>query len=161
MPDNNAKRQVNLPILDDIVAEANRLLQSGYESKGNWNLAQTSFHLTEWARFPMDGFPKPSLMLKAIFGLMKLVGYTDKMKKDILANGFSAGTPTAPDTIASPDESEDEQAVKALANVVERMKSYDGPLHASPLFGEMDREMWTKVTLLHCEHHFGFLHPKS
>ncbi len=37
------------------------------------------------------------------------------------------------------------------------MKNYDGSIQPSPMFGVMDRGLWTKVTLLHAERHLAFL----
>lgn len=153
------KRAVSLTDLDDVVAEAVRLYDSGYRSKGQWNLAQTCFHLAEWSRFPMDGFPKPPLFLRAIFGFMRITGVSNRMKASILKDGFKAGTPTAPETVGQPDSMEDQAAIDELGAVIERMKNFQGDTHPSPLFGQMDRDLWHKVTVLHAEHHFGFLEP--
>lgn len=159
MADKIEKREVKLADLDDVVAEANRLHESGYRSKGQWNLAQTCFHIAEWSRFPMDGFPKPPLFLRAIFGVMKMTGIINRMKANILKNGFQAGTPTAPETVGQPDALQDQAAIDQLKTVIERMKNFSGSTHPSPLFGEMDRELWFQITVLHAEHHFGFLEP--
>ncbi len=160
MADNQQRRQLDFKTLDDIVAEAHRLLETGYISKGNWDLAQTCFHLAEWARFPMDGFPKPPFVLRVVFGAMKAAGIVRRMSKGILENGFSPGSPTAPQTVTDSGTMNDRDGVEQLTNVIERMKQFDGELHPSPLFGAMDRELWTRLTLLHSEHHFRFLDPK-
>lgn len=83
------------------------------------------------------------------------------MKTQILRDGFQAGQPTAPQTVAAPDAVSDESAIQSLTEVIQRMNSWDGPLHSSPLFGPMDRDIWFRVTLLHAEHHLGFLQPKT
>jgi hypothetical protein len=108
----------------------------------------------------MDGFPKPPIIIRAMFGMMKMLGMVEKMKRDILANGFKPGLPTAPQTAPKAETVTDEAGVQKLREVIARMKTWQGSLHPSPLFGPMDREMWTKVNLLHCEHHLGFLAPK-
>lgn len=159
MTDKIQKRSVELDSLDDVVAEAVRLLEGGYKSKGQWNLAQTCFHIAEWSRFPMDGFPKPPLFVRAIFGIMRMTGMSERMKTNILKNGFKPGTPTAPETVGQPDTTSDQKAVEELKTVVERMKTYNARTHPSPLFGDMDRDVWFRVTVLHAKHHFGFLDP--
>ena len=141
------KRELKLSSLDEIVAEATRLRETGYESQGNWNLGQTCSHLADF--------------LKAIFGMMKMFGFVERMKNDILANGFKAGTPTAPQTVPASDAVSDADGVAKLAEVLERMKTFDGPLQPSPLFGVMNRETWERVSLLHAEHHLAFLVPKQ
>lgn len=157
MADPNLKRPLKLDTLDSLVAEARNLLAAGYKSKGRWNLAQTCFHLAEWTRFPMDGFPKPPLILRAFFSALRVSGMAERMKHSILRDGFKAGTPTAPQTVAEPNAMKDQEGVETLAKVIERMKTFDGELQPSPLFGTMDRDLWTKVTLLHAEHHLSFL----
>lgn len=156
---NTQQRSLTFESLDGVVNEARRLHEHGYHATGKWNLGQTCFHLVEWARFPMDGFPQPPLVLRAIFGGMRGLGIIDRMTKNILANGFKAGTPTAPQTVAKPDAMSDADGVDQLTAVIDRMKSFEGALHPSPMFGEMDRELWIKVTLLHCQHHLSFLIP--
>ncbi len=159
MAHDQQKRSLKLESLDELVAEANRLLGSGYTSRGKWNLAQTCFHLAEWTRFPMDGFPRPPLLLRMIFGVMKATGMVAKMKAGILRNGFRPGTPTAPQTTVQAGALTDQAGVEQLTRVIDRMKHFTGVIQPSPLFGEMDRELWTRVTLLHAEHHLGFLEP--
>jgi hypothetical protein len=154
-----SRREVHFKTLDDVIGEVLRLQKNGYRSLGNWTLGQACFHLAEWARFPMDGFPKPPFFIRAIFGAMKMFGQVEKMKRGILANGFKPGLPTAPQTAPKADEVTDAAGVQKLQEVIERMKKWQGPLHPSPLFGNMDPELWTKVTLLHCEHHLGYIAP--
>ncbi len=109
----------------------------------------------------MDGFPTPPWFIRAMFAVLNAVGVSKKLKNSILANGFKPGTPTAPDTVPRPDAVTDQAGVQLLSEVVERIKSHRGVLHPSPLFGDMDRELFIRVTLLHAQHHLGFLEPKS
>lgn len=157
----NRKRPLRLETLDEVIAEATSLLESGYVAKGQWNLGQSCFHLAEWTRFPMDGFPTPPLFLKAIFNALNAVGVTERMKQGILANGFKAGTPTAPQTAIDPANITDDEGVQQFIQVVQRAKRFDWPLQPSPIFGEMDRDLYVKVSRLHAEHHLAFLWPKS
>ena len=59
------------------------------------------------------------------------------------------------------NEMTDEKGIDKLQNAIERLKSFDGEFHASPLFGETDKETLQKVSLLHAEHHLGYLAPKK
>ncbi len=155
-----AKRNLTFENFDDVMADVNSLIASGYVSHGNWNLAQSCGHLAEWVRFPVDGFPKPPLPLRMIFWVMKkTVG--PGMKRKILAEGFKGGVPTAPDTVPAADAQTDQEAAQHFQSTFERVISHKGLLHPSPLFGPMDMEMLVKVTLLHAEHHLGYLEPKA
>ena len=154
------RRDLSFNSFDDVIAEANRLLESGYTAKGNWNLSQTCKHLVEWMRFPMDGYPKPPIPLRVIFWCMK-VTIARSMAKKILAQGFSPGMATAPDTVFKPDVATEAEAVAALKSTIERLQSHNGAFHPSPLFGTTDRESLEKTQILHCAHHLGYLHPSD
>lgn len=154
------KRQLKFNDFDEMMAEVNMLLEHGYVSQRNWNLSQACGHLSDWIRFPMDGFPVPPLPIKVIMWLMK-VTVAPSMARKILANGFSGGMMTAPETVPAPDAATDSEAVKQLQSVVDRAKTFDGELHPSPLFGPTNREKYVKVNLLHAEHHLGYLEPKN
>ena len=150
------KRPLKLSNLDEILAEVNRLQSNGYQSKGNWNLAQTCNHLADWMRFPMDGFPVPPAPIRFMMWIMNItVG--GRMKRNILANGFSPGMPTAPETAIQAHAMTEQAAIEKLASTIQRVKDHSGDLKPSPLFGPMDKETLIKVSLLHAEHHLGYL----
>ncbi len=154
------KRRVKFNNLDELMIEVHCLQQHGYLSNGNWSLGQVCGHVAEWLRFPMDGFPKAPIFMRPIFWVMRHT-VAPGMKQKILAEGFKGGLPTAPETVPKADELSDQQGVDQLQQVVERAKTFAGDLHPSPLFGPMDRDTWLKVSLLHAEHHLGYLEPKT
>ena len=153
------KRKQKYADLDAMMSDVRSLLETGYTSHGNWNLGQSAYHVGEWMRFPMDGFPKPPLLIGAMMWVMKYT-VAPGMKRKIFAEGFSGGMPTAPETVSQPDSVSDAEAVEQLQKIVDRLSAFEGELIPSPLFGKMDIEMATKVALLHGEHHFGYLEPK-
>lgn len=142
------------------MAEVHSLIEGGYVCNGNWNLSQICGHLADWMRFPLDGFPVPPLPIKVIMYLMK-VTVGPGMRQKILANGFSGGMMTAPETVPKPDAATDQEAADQLQAVIDRVKDFQGELHPSPLFGQMDHETHVQVSLLHAEHHLGYLEPKA
>lgn len=153
------KRSPKFSDFDVMMADVMQLAERGYEKGGNWNLAQVSSHIADWMLFPIDGFPVPPLPIRMIFWVMKKT-VAPGMKRKILAEGFKGGTMTAPETVAKPDDFSDQQGIEKLRNAVDRLKAHKGALHASPLFGEMDMAMAVKVSLLHAEHHLGYLEAK-
>ena len=154
------KRELKFNSLDEMIAEVHALSDNGYTSHGNWTLGQTCGHLANWARFPLDGFPKQGPILGAMFWVMKHT-IAPSMSRKILANGFKGGMPTDPKTVPKADQVSDEEGVEQLEQIVNRVKTHTGEFHPSPLFGPMDKEIHTKVTLLHAEHHLGYLEPKA
>ena len=155
-----SQRQLKFETLDQVNDETQRLLNSGYTAVGHWNLAQVCGHLSDWMRFPMDGFPTPGLPIRVVLWLMKVTVGRRQLKK-VLADGFSAGLPTMPDTVKSPDAETDEQAVQKLADVIDRIQSHNGAFHPSPLYGHMTREDLVRLQLAHCAHHLSFLQPND
>ncbi|MEE2643172.1 MAG: DUF1569 domain-containing protein [Planctomycetota bacterium] len=153
------KRPLKFNSFDDMVSEARSLMENGYASNGNWSLGQACGHLAEWMRYSLDGYPRPPLPLRAIFWVMKHT-IAPRMKRKILAEGFQGGLPTAPESVPRPDSITDQQGLAQLLACVERVTEFDGKLLPSPLFGPMDKEMHTRVTLLHAEHHLAYFEPK-
>ena len=109
----------------------------------------------------MDGFPTPPWFVRAIFSVMRMTGMAKRIANGIFEKGFSTGMMTAPDTAYKPDHETDKNAVEELCKTIDRFESYDGTLHPSPLFGELDIEKARKVQYLHCAHHLEFLKPKE
>jgi len=161
MPKSEAqkKRTLKFSDFDEMMADVRTLLDQGYIRHGNWTLGQVCSHVADWMRFPLDGFPRAPLPIRVMMWVMKkTVG--PGMKRKILAHGFQGGMPTAPETIPQPDEVTDGQGAQLLQETVKRVMAYEGELNPSPLFGPMDRETLMKVSLLHAEHHLGYLEPK-
>ena len=153
-------RQLDYANLDEMLADVDSLLQNGYESAGNWTLGQATGHVAEWISYPLEGFPTPPIFMRAIFGVMKMTGTCKRMAKKILENGFKPGMPTAPDTVPEAAFT-DEEGVAKLHAIVDQVKNFNGQLHKSPLFGDMDMATHIKVSLLHANHHFGYMQPKN
>ena len=152
-------RSLQFESLAQIGEEAQRLLDAGYEANGNWDLAQTCMHLTDWMRFPMDGYPRAFFPIRMMLWMMKMTIGRSQLKK-ILASGFQAGTPTMPATVHDKNKQSDEQAVADLKATIDRFNCHNGGFFASPLFGEMTKTEHTQLQLVHGAHHLAFLAPK-
>jgi hypothetical protein len=153
------RRKLTFASLDDVVRDAENLLAKGYDRAGNWDLAQVCSHLAEWMRFPVEGFPKVPLLLRPVFWLMRAtVG--KKMRAKVLAEGFSAGGRTMPQTVFAPD-GDAPAAVAKLKEAAERFKAHTGEIYPSPLFGAMTKDEALQLQLKHCEHHLSFLVPRA
>lgn len=154
------KRKISFENLDQAIEEARRLLNSGYQQHGDWNLSQCCGHLQKWVAFPAEGFPNPGPIMGSILWLMK-VTIGKRQLNNILEQGFKSGTPTMPTTVPAASKTTDAEAVASLETAVERFNSHTGPIHPSPLFGAMDKETATRLQLRHFEHHLGFLSPND
>ncbi len=153
------KRQLKFNTLDEMMADVRSLNEHGYLSHGNWTLGQACGHLANWMRYPLDGYPVAPLPIRMIFWVMKKT-VVPGMKRKILAEGFKGGMMTAPESVPAQDELTDQQGVDQLQNVVDRLNAFQGELIPSPLFGEVAKPMQIQISLLHAEHHLGYLEPR-
>ena len=155
------RRQLFCETLDEVGAEAKRLLEQGYQPVGKWNLAQVCGHCNTWMKYPIDGFPKFNVFVRGVFWMMKVSFGKRAFKKMLESKQMPAGNPTLKNTIPNPDFESDEKAVHELCETIERFKAHDGPWHPSPLFGDLSAEECEQLQLIHCSHHLSFLVPKD
>lgn len=160
MPAQEERRSLKFASLDEIAAEGERLHREGYSACGKWNLSQVCQHVADWMSFPMDGFPRANPFVRAILWTMKVTIGRRQLAKILAAKSMPAGNPTLPETVGQPDHDEAD-AVHRLRATVERLKTYKGPIHPSPLFGPMDYETCVALQLIHAAHHFSFLRPQA
>lgn len=153
-----SRRTLRFDDLDDVVHEVESLRASGYDRAGNWDLAQTCAHLADWMRFPLDGFPRPPAPIRAVLWALRQTVGQKKLRQYLDTAAMPAGKPSMPETVAAAGGDET-AAVERLRQTVARFKSHAGPLHPSPLFGPLDKETATRLQLVHCAHHLGFLIP--
>jgi len=153
------RRTLTFATLNDAVADAENLLAVGYEKAGNWDLAQVCGHLSEWLRFPLDGFPKVPLLLRPPMWFVRVL-LGKKLREKVLANGFDAGVRTVPQTVFA-SGCNDAAAVAKLKEVAVRFEAHAGPIHPSPLFGAMTKDEARELQLRHLAHHLSFLVPKA
>ena len=154
------RRSVVFENLDEVAGDARSLLANGYTTGGNWNLAQVCGHLNDWMRFPIDGYPRASAPIRALLWLMKVTMGRKQLQR-ILADGFSAKTPTMPQTVHAADAISDAAAVDQFLETINRFKDFDGPLAVSPVFGELTPDEAVQLQLRHCAHHLSFLTPNA
>ena len=160
MSQTTSRRELRFTDLDDVVRDAEMLLSKGYEKAGNWDLAQVCKHLSEWMRFPVEGFPKMPLPLRPLFWIARKTVGRKKLLEYITTGKFPAGKPTMPQTVQQPG-GDAKEAIGALRTSVERLKAFNGTIVPSPLFGAMTKDEAVRMQLVHAAHHLSFLLPKS
>lgn len=155
-----SRRELHCSSLDEAVLESRRLLASGYEQAGNWNLAQVLGHCSDWLRYPMDGYPRASMPIRVMLWMMK-ISFGKSLRATILkTRQMKSGGPTMPATVKRADEQADAEAIEEFSKLVERFHRFQGPVHASPLFGSMSRQEMEELQIIHLQHHLSFLVPK-
>ena len=153
-------RTLQFSSLDDIAKEVLSLKTSGYHRQGNWGLAAICDHLADWMTFPMDGFPKMSFPLRCLLSVMKNLQGKRMFRKILATKQLAKGAPTIPQTIHV-DSNEEDTAVQRYLQSIERLKTFRGPIHSSPLFGEMTYDELVALQLIHAAHHLRFLEPEK
>ena len=154
------RRKLSFATLDDVVRDAESLLAKRYDKAGNWDLAQVCFHLAEWMRYPLDGFPTPPLLMRPLFWTARHTVARGMLRKMLAKGEMPSGAPTLKPSVAPPG-GDPAAMVAKLKDAVERFRAYTGPYQPSPLLGVLTADEGMKVQLLHCAHHLSFLNPHS
>ncbi len=158
MSNQEQRRSLSFQKLDEAAEDARTLLSNGYSSAGSWDLSTTCGHLVEWMRFPMDGFPRTAFPMRVILAVMRVTVGPRMLRKVLAEKTMKSGIPTAPATVPA-GGGDASTAVQELCETIRRLQTHEGPLHPSPLFGEMDRQTAIQLQLVHCAHHLSFLLP--
>jgi hypothetical protein len=160
MTDKPQRRPLQFNDLDEVVRDAENLQAKGYEKAGNWDLAQCCTHLSEWLRFPVEGFPKAPAPIRAVFWVLRKTVGRKKLLTYIDTGSFPVGKPTMPQTVPPPG-GDPREAINKLRRSVNRLKEYTGPIVPSPFFGPMTKDEAVRMQLVHCAHHLSFLVPRD
>ena len=148
------QRQLQLKDFADVHAELTRLHKGGYQKLGQWDLAQVCDHLSYFVHGSLDGHRfKVPWLFKVLFGRLVL--------RRILKQGrMKPGIPTPQKPLPAAGAAES-AAVARFRQVLDRLHTHSGELHASPFFGYLTPAQWRDLHLIHCAHHFGFLAPNT
>jgi hypothetical protein len=153
------RRELAFDDLDAVIRDVEALADTGYQQVGNWDLAQVCGHLADWMQYPMDGYPRVSLPIRAMLWAMRVTIGRRELRKILAAGSMSSGKPTLRSTVPPPG-GDQAAAVERLRCLAARFKSHQGDFASSPLFGELDRETMMRLQLIHCAHHLSFLVKK-
>ncbi len=155
------RRALEFDNWDAVEADLQQLLE-GYTQHGKWNLEQTSRHLNDWIRFPIDGFDPAPIPMRWLLGLVRITAGKRMLAKILREGRMSNGVPTAPATVYAAGETpHTDAAVQELLQTIARFRQHDGPIHASPVFGEMDKATAEQLQLVHFAHHLSWLTPTA
>src|SRR5204862_7976991 len=95
-------------------------------------------HLSEWMRFPLDGFPRPPILMRCVFWLTRPLARL-MLRRVLEKRAMPGGGRTIDATVPAPGGDES-AAVEQLRQTITRFRARAGPFHPSPLFGTPDRE---------------------
>lgn len=146
------RRALVFESLDEITADAERLLAGGYRRLGNWNLGPMCRHLASGFRMAWERSlamqPWPVRALARAF-------FKDKALKR-LPSGFKLKGKAAAALV--PGDVADAEGVGELREAVARFK-IEPRTQLHPVFGQLTPQEWEQLMLRHCELHLSFLLP--
>jgi hypothetical protein len=151
----NELRDLQLDDLDAAVDDARAMLDSGYDSLGNWTLGQICRHLVLVQDPSVDGYPK----WMSLFAFLR-----PAIRRWLLPKLLSGDPPRGIRTASTfkPSEDLDDTAkVEAFAHSVARLKTHVGEFIPHPAFGRQSREQILAIHTSHAAHHLRFLSPRK
>ncbi len=146
------RRALDFRSFDEIKTDLDRLQAKGYGRGGTWSLAQVCKHLSIFVQGSLEGFtaPKPPWLIRLIGPwLIRRI-----IRKRQMPVGVKVPRAYLPDAVAT-----DAEEVDDLKRLLARFQNHRGPLHPSPLGGDLSYEDWRELHFVHCGHYLSFLHP--
>ena len=145
------RRTVQYHSLDEIVADAERLVTAGAATTGNWSVGQILVHIANVMDMSIDGTD-----VKAPWWLRFLLGTL--MKKRMLAGKMPAGfkLPAKAEAQLVSPEVDAQTGLERLKAAVARLKQ-ETHREPSPIFGPMDVAQWNQLHCRHSELHMSFI----
>jgi hypothetical protein len=157
MPVNTAKvegrRQVNYQSLDEILADAERLSSGPVKTLGNWSPGMIYRHLATAFNGSIDGFPDAFPWYIRVAAKL--------FKKRIMAGSMPPGMKLPPNFAKAvlPPPTETDVGLAELRAAVARL-SRESKRAKHPVFGDLTKEEWDRVHLMHANLHMSFLSPQ-
>jgi hypothetical protein len=155
--DDTRRRQLNFKNLSEAAADVAALHQTGYERKGQWDLGKICDHLIAAIEQPMDGYDIQFPWYYRPF--IPLVG-SFILKRTLATRRLMEGSPTAPRFVPRTEGVDEGVWVDRFQATVDRLHTWAGPLHPSPLFGRISKEQFEEFQSIHASHHLSFLHSR-
>ena len=152
------RRDLRFAKLSEVQEDLKNLASGTYTKTAKWDLSQVSEHLADWMTFPIDGFPKSPWILGILIGVMRVTQGKSLYKKFVRDQRMPTGQPTITTTVY-PASDNSSKSVERLMKAIDRLSAHRGPIHPSPLFGQLSYDELVALQLAHCAHHLSFLVP--
>ncbi len=148
------RREVQYASLQDVLADAERLTGSNFNTLGNWSAGQIFLHLAKSMNDSIDG---SDLRLP---WYLKLLG--PLLKKKLLRGPMAPGVklPASVAKVTVPGPTSTEEGMAALRSAIARLEN-ESKRASSPFLGAMTKDEWNRLHLNHSALHMSFLVPQS
>ena len=150
-----SRRPILLTSFDEVLAECNALFDSGYRKVGNWSLADACEHLQRSQDASISGYPRWMSLFAPLRPFVRRL-----MLPRLLRGDSPAGLPTA-STLVPKNSYNDETAIEALEQSMQRLRTHDGSFVPHPGFGLMNLPELERFHSAHASHHLSFLIPQE
>ncbi len=148
------RREVQYTSLQDVLADAERLVHGNYKTLGNWSAGQIFLHLAKSFNDSIDGSDM------RLPWYLKLLG--PLLKKKLLRGPMAPGVklPASVAKVTVPGPTSTEEGMTALRSAIARLES-ESKRVSSPFLGAMTKDEWNRLHLNHSALHMSFLVPQS
>ena len=148
------RRTIRFDNHQEIVDEAQRLIDNGHEARDNWTLGQILEHLARGNESTYEGFDfSVPWLVRTFIGPL--------MKNRFIYSSMPAGYKFRTKTVLEPPADVDATAALEHLSVTLKRLSGEAPTHPHPLIGYLSHDEWKNLALRHAELHLSFVHPKS
>lgn len=148
----SGRRTLRYTSLDEVMPDVERLLE-GHTTAGKWSLAQICRHLATATRRVVD------LPASTSYDLSNRV--SEEKKRQVFETGMlPEGLPGPPEIMPGETLSEPEEA-EGLRAAIAHYRASRGPVVPHRFFGELTKEEWDQLLLIHLAHHLSFAVPKA
>jgi hypothetical protein len=155
MPDSTRqRRKLDFRRWEDVVVDVQRLNQHGYERAGNWELSQILEHVGEGLRTAVAGTKhRGPLIVRKLVGPL-ILGHIIRQRR------MKAGIKVPKWWLPGP-ATDESQAVDKFRSAIQAFQELSTQPHPHPFLGDLTKDQWNELALIHASHHLSFLSPKA
>ena len=149
-----ARRKLDFQSFPELLADIEHLQRAGYDRAGNWDLSQIAEHVGEGLRTARRGKEQRApWIIRRCFGplIFKRILSQRRMKAGIKVPQWWLPGPTH-------DES---AAVNQLRSDIAEFQAMTTTPFPHPFFGQLTKQQWNDLVLIHAAHHLSFLIPRD
>jgi hypothetical protein len=148
------RRKLDFRTWEDVTQDIERLNQQGYDRTGNWDLSQILEHVGEGLRTAVNGtLHRGPWVVRNLIGplVLRHVISRRRMKAGIKVPKWWLPGPAT-------DES---KAIEKFSSSIQAFQQLSTQPHPHPFLGNLSKQQWNDLALIHASHHLSFLTPKG
>jgi Protein of unknown function (DUF1569) len=148
------RRHLDFKTWPDLLADVDHLRQAHYDRAGNWDLSQTLDHIGEGLRTALHGNEHrgPWIVRRVVGPLI--------LKRILSQRRMKAGIKVPQWWLPGPSHDES-AAVDQFRSEVGAFQGLATAPFPHPFFGQLTKQQWNDLVLVHAGHHLSFLIPRA